>query len=281
MAQPGGTISERTPLFLLILDAIAFWLRNPAIFWLLALPIAGLAAVAAYLIGIDEQLAFLRHPEGWDFLYALIYAMFLDRWIKESLLDDASPCDEVDALRRALVPPPLLLFTIVFFLFAMGLSWLHLDGVEATLLHWRLPQAIAAIAGTVLSWLPHVLVWATVLGFVVLLVPAWCAGEQMSLRKAWKISAPARPRLFRLVLGSTVLSLIVYAVTQWGLGVLPDKPWSAAAMIGAQRLADCLILAIAGHVLASLFQALTDWHQPEPEDRPFRHMRLRPRTTSR
>lgn len=281
MAQPRGAAIERTPLFFLIIDAIAFWLRNQTIFWLLALPIAGLAALVAYLIGTREQFAFLRHPEGWDFLYALIYAMFVDRWIKESLLDDASPCDEVDALRRALVPPPLLLFAIVFFLFAVALSWLHLEGVEATLLGWRLPHAIAAIVGTVLSWLPHALVWATMLGFVVLLVPAWCAGEQMSIRTAWKVSAPARPRLFRLVLGSTVLSLTVYALTQWGLDVLSDKPWSAAAMIGAQRLADCLILAIAGHALASLFQTLTDWQQPEPEDRPFRHMRLRPRATSR
>jgi hypothetical protein len=281
MAHPGVAVSERTPLFLLIIDAIAFWLRNPAVFWLLALPIAGLAAAAAYAIGANEQFAFLRHPEGWDFLYALIYAMFIDRWIKESLLDDAPPCDEVDAFRRALVPPPLLLLAIVFFLFAMALSWLHLQGVEDTLLRWHLPYAIAAIGATVLSWLPHVLVWATVLGFVVLLVPAWCAGEQMSLRRAWTLSEPARPKLFRLVLGSTVLSLIVYALTQWGLDVLPNKPWAAAAMVGAQRLADCLILAITGHVLAALFQVLTDWHQPEPEDRPFRHMRLRPPAASR
>jgi hypothetical protein len=281
MAQPGGVASERTPLFLLIVDAIAFWRRNQAVFWLLALPIAGLAALAAYLIGAHEQFAFLRHPEGWDFLFALIYAMFLDRWIKEALLDDASPCDEVVAFRRALVPPPLLLFAIVFFLFAVALSLLHLQGVDATLLRWHLPYAVVVITGIMLSWLPHVLVWATVLGFVVLLVPAWCAGEPMSFRKAWRISEPARPRLFRLVLGATVLSLIVYAVTQWGLDVLPDRPWSAAAMVGAQRLADCVILAIAGHVLAALFQTLTDWHQPEPEDRPFRHMRLRPKATSR
>ena len=83
------------------------------------------------------------------------------------------------------------------------------------------------------------------------------------------------------MLGATVLSVIVYAATQWGLDTLPAKPWAAAAMVGAQRLADCLILAIAGHVLAALFRVLTDWHQPEPEDRPFRHMRLRPRSTAR
>jgi branched-subunit amino acid transport protein len=281
MAQPGVFVSERTPLFILIIDAIAFWLRSQVIFWLLALPIAGLAAAAAYAIGANEQFAFLRHPEGWDFLYALIYAMFIDRWIKESLLDDAAQCDEVDALRRAMVPPPLLLFAIVFFLFAMALSWLRLQGIEDTLLRWHLPYAVAAIAATVLSWLPHVLVWATVLGFFVLLIPAWCAGTPLSVTRAWKLSEPARPRLFRLVLGSTILSVIVYAATQWGLDTLPNKPWAAAAMAGAQRLADCLILAIAGHVLAALFQVLTDWHQPEPEERPFRHMRLRPPAASR
>jgi hypothetical protein len=52
-------------------------------------------------------------------------------------------------------------------------------------------------------------------------------------------------------------------------------------MVGAQRLADCLILAVAGHVLAALFRERTDWQQPEPEDRPFRHMRLRPPAASR
>ena len=112
------------------------------------------------------------------------------------------------------------------------------------------------------------LVWATTLGFVVLLMPSCAAGEQMSLRQAWRIGSGARGPV-SLVLGATILSLVVYAVTQWGLDVLPDKPWSAPAMVGA-RLIDCLILAIVGHVLAALFQALTDWHQPEPEDRPFR-----------
>lgn len=207
--------------------------------------------------------------------------MFIDRWIKESLLDGAADCDEVDAFRRTLVPPPLLLFTIVFFLFAMGLSWLHLQGVETTLLRWHLPTAMASVVATVLSWLPHALVWGTVLGFLVLAVPAWSAGEPMSLGRAWKVAEPARPRLFRLVMGATLASLTVYAATQWGLAALPHKPWAPAAMVGAQRLADCLILAIAGHVLASLFRVLTDWHQPEPADRPFRHMRLRPPAASR
>jgi hypothetical protein len=278
---PRVTVSERTPLLFLIVDAIAFWLRNQPVFWLLALPIAGLAAAAAYILGTVEQFAFLRHPEGWHFLFALIYAMFLDRWIKESLLDDATACDEVDAFRRALVPAPLLLFTIVFFVFAMVLSWLQLQGIEASLAGWGVPRAPATILATVLGWLPHLLIWVTPLAFVVLLVPAWCAGEPMSVRQAWTLSEPVRPKVFRLVLGACVVSLLVYAATMWGLEVLPSKPWAPAAMVAVQRLVDCLLLAITGHVLASLFIALTDWQPPEHEDRPFRGMRVKPRAASR
>src|SRR4051812_45361740 len=256
---PRVTVSERTPLLFLVVDAIAFWLRNQGVFWLLTLPITGLAAAAAYVVGSFEQFAFLRRPEGWDFLFALIYAMFLDRWIKESLLDDAMPCDEVDAFRRALVPAPLLLFAIVFFVFAIGLSWLQLQGIEWTLAGWGVPRAAASILATLLAWLPHLLVWVTALGFVVLLVPAWSAGEAMTLRQAWTLSEPARPKFFRLVLGTCALSLLVYAATMWGLEVLPKRQWVPAAMISVQRLVDCLLLAIAGHVLASLFRALTDW----------------------
>lgn len=281
MTQQRVAVDERTPLFLLIIDAIAFWLRNQAIFWLLALPIAGLAAAGAYLVDTMQQFAFLRRPEGWHFLFALIYALFLDRWIKEALLDDATPCDEVDALRHALVPAPFLLFAIVFFLFAMGLSWLQLQGIEETLAGWGVPAAMVTPLGTLLAWLPHLLVWATALAFVALLVPAWCAAAPLSLGQAWRLSAPVRPKLFRLVVGAVLLSMVISAATLWGVEVLPKKPWSPAAMVGAQRLADCLLLALVGHVLAALFRSLADWQQPEPEERPFRNMRLRPRSTSR
>lgn len=281
MAQHRVTVDERTPLFLLVIDAIAFWLRNQAIFWLLALPIAGLAAAGAYLVGTVQQFTFLRRPEGWHFLFALIYALFLDRWIKESLLDDATPCEGVDALRHALVPAPFLMFAIVFFVFAMGLSWLQLQGIEQALLRWGLPWALVVPLATLLAWLPHLLVWATALAFVVLLLPAWSAGAPLSLGQAWRLAGPLRPKLFRLVVGAALLSMMVYAATLWGLETLPKKPWAPAAMIGVQRLADCLLLAVTGHVLASLFRTLADWQQPEPEERPFRHMRLRPRGTPR
>jgi hypothetical protein len=281
MAQQRVAVDERTPLFFLVLDAIAFWLRNQTVFWLLALPIAGLAAAGAYLVGTVQQFAFLDHPEGWHFLFALIYAMFVDRWIKESLLDEAAPCDEVDVLRRALVPAPLLLFAIAFFLLALGLGLLRLQGIDDTLARWGVAAAVATPLAVLLAWLPHLLVWATALAFVVLLVPAWSAAAPLSLRQAWRIAEPARPKIFRLILGSVLLSMLVYAATLWGLEMLPRKPWAPAAMAGMQRLVDCLLLAIAGHVLSALFRILTDWQQPEPEERPFRNMRLRPRSTSR
>jgi hypothetical protein len=281
MAQQRVAVSESPPLFLLVIDAIAFWLRSQPVFWLLALPIAGLAAAGAYLVDTVHQFAFLDHPEGWHFLFALIYAMFLDRWIKEALLEDAAPCDEVDTLRRALVPAPLLLFAIVFFVFAIGLGLLRLQGIDSTLVRWGLPMGAAMPLATLIAWLPHLLVWGTALAFVALLVPAWCAAAPLPLRQAWRLSEPVRPKLFRLIVGAAVLSMLIYAATLWGLEALPDKRWAPAAMVGLQRLADCLLLAIVGHVLAALFRTLTDWHQPEPEERPFRNMRLRPRGSSR
>jgi len=274
-------MADRRPLFFLIIDAIAFWLRNQAVFWLLALPIAGLSAAVVYLIEASQHLTFERYRWGWEFLYALIYAMFLDRWIKEALLDDAAPCEEVDAVRRGLVSARLLLMAIVFFGFAMALSWLQLQGIDSSLARWGVPYALTVIGGTVLAWLPHLLVWATCLAFLAFVMPSWSSGETLSLKRAWQLSEPARPKIFRLVVGSAFLSLTVYALTVWGQQVLPNKPLILAALEAAQRLADCLLLVIAGHVLAALYMALADWRPPEPEERPFRGMRLRPPAVSR
>ncbi|HSH98987.1 MAG TPA: hypothetical protein VLA02_00185 [Reyranella sp.] len=274
-------VSERRSLSFLIIDAIAFWLRHQAVFWLLALPIAGLAAAVAYTLDSSQQLNFHRYRWGWELFYALIYAMFLDRWIKESLLDGATACEEVDDLRRAMVPARLLLLAIVFSCFAMALGWLQLQGIAATLVRWGAPDWLMVIGATVLAWLPHLLVWATCLAFLAFVVPSWSSGAPLSLRRAWQLSGPARSRIFRLVVGAAFLSLLTYAVTEWGLEVLPHKAWATAAMEGSQRLADCLLLAITGHVLAALYRALTNWEPPEPEERPFRGMRLRPPAVSR
>ncbi len=273
--------TDAPSLGLVLVDALVFWLRHQGVFWLMALPIAGLAAAITYVLEANQALVDWRHHWGWGFLFAFIYAMFLDRWIKESLLDDATPCEGVDALRHALVPAPFLMFAIVFFLFAMGLSWLQLQGIEQAMAGWGLPRSMVVALATLLAWLPHLLVWATALAFVVLMVPAWCAGAPLSLGKAWRLSEPVRPKLFRLIVGAVLLSMAVFSATLWGLEVLPKKSWAPAAMAGAQRLADCLLLAIVGHVLASLFRTLADWQQPEPEERPFRNMRLRPRGTAR
>ena len=89
-----------------------------------------------------------------------------------------------------------------------------------------------------------------------------------------------RAPLFRLVFGAALLSFTVYATTVYGLELLPKKPWAAAAMAGAWRLFDCLMLAVVGYVLASIWRELMDWRAPEPEDHPFRGMKLRVRGPS-
>ena len=57
-------------LSLLIVDALAFWARNQAVFWLVALPIAGLGAAIAFVLDRHQQFAGLRNHWGWDFLFA-------------------------------------------------------------------------------------------------------------------------------------------------------------------------------------------------------------------
>src|SRR5262249_55325892 len=102
MADPRSEENETPPLALLGIDALAFLFRNRTVFLMSVLPISGLAAIVAWLLSASEGYAYLRGHWAWDFLFALIYVMFLDRWMKETLLDDASPCDEVDDLRRSI-----------------------------------------------------------------------------------------------------------------------------------------------------------------------------------
>jgi len=153
--------------------------------------------------------------------------------------------------------------------------------IDRNLARWGVPALAAVPLGTLLAWLPHLLLWSMAVAFVALLVPAWSAGAPLSLGQAWRLSEPVRPKLFRLVLGAVLLSMLVSIAALWGAELLPRKPWVPAAMAGIQRLVDCLLLAVVGHVLAVLFRSLADWQQPEPEERPFRNMRLRPRSTSR
>jgi len=83
--------------------------------------------------------------------------------------------------------------------------------------------------------------------------------------------------LFLLLFGAMLLSLLAGDGLAWGAACLPDKPWNAAAVAAGQRLVDCLLLAFVGYALAAIFRRLTNWQPPEPEDHPYRDMRLRTR----
>ena len=236
---------ERPSLLFLIVDALAFWVRSPVLFWIAALPIAGLAAAGAYWIEVDRQFVEYHRHWSWDYLFALIYAMFLDRWIKASLLDGATPCDEVDNLRRSIVSPRYLL------------------GAAALL---AVAQAMPIDARLV------VVLSAGVACLVALTLPALSAAAPLSLRQAFALGRPMQLPFFLLIAGSVALSLAAGVGLEWGTRFLPAGTWNAALVAGLQRAIDCLLLAIVGYALASAFQQMTGWRQPEPADRPYRDL---------
>jgi hypothetical protein len=274
------TLDEEPSLLFKTIDAITFWIRNQAAFWLAALPIAGLAAAIAFVLTRYHHLGDLRGHWGWDGLFALVYALFLDRWMKIALLEGASPCDEVDNLRRSVIPLRFLVFAACFLLLAMLVRMVTLEGITATLIGWHVPAAAAAIFGTILAWIPHLFFWVTLLTLFALMLPALSAAEPTSIAQAWTLGRPVRATLFRLLFSAVFLSFAVYAATAYGVTLLPRKPWAAAAMAGAWRLFDCLMLSVVGYVLATTWRDLTDWRAPEPEDHPFRNMKLRVRGPS-
>ena len=232
---------------LVLVDALVFWLRHQGVFWLTALPIAGLAAAITYILEANQALVDWRHHWGWNFLFTLIYAMFLDRWIKEALLEDARPSEEVDALRRSTI-------ALRFLLFAAAL------GLMATMLA-RLPQVeLAAV------------LWTATASLFVLMLPALAAGEPSSLRQAFALGRPLQIHLFLLTGGAVALSLLAGPGLAWAALHLPDRPWNAAAVTAAHRLVDVLLLAFAGYGLATLFREATGWQQPQPDNRSFRDL---------
>jgi hypothetical protein len=260
-----------------VVDAIAFLFRNRAVFLLGALPIAGLGAAVAFLLERHQQFADLRNHWGWDLLFALIYAMFLDRWMKIALLENATLCDEVDNLRRSIIAVRFLVFGACLLGLAMVMSALRLEGITETLIGWHLPIAAASILGTVLTWLPHLFFWATLVALLALMLPALSAAEPTSVAHAWTLGRPVRAALFRLIFGAALLSFTVFAATAFGLELLPRKPWAGAAMAGAWRLFDCIMLAVVGYVLAMIWRDLTGWRPPEPADHHSRHMQFQVR----
>ncbi|UYN94946.1 MAG: hypothetical protein KIT25_23510 [Enhydrobacter sp.] len=252
------------PLLHRLVDSVAFLVRRHFVFWIIALPMASFAAALAYLLETHQQYAAYRGHWSWDLLFALIYAMFLDRWLKEALLDGAGDCDEVDNLRRSLIALPFLGVAASMFVLATALGLFRIEGIVDSLERWQVPHGLSLIVGSALSWLPHVAIWAFALSCFALMLPAMSAAETVGPRDA-------RPGcVFRLILGLALASLLAYWMTRWGLDLLPKKPWAEAAMAGAWRLFDCLLLALGGHVLAMLWQRQSGWQQPEPEERPFR-----------
>jgi hypothetical protein len=234
------------------LSAFIFWCRHQGTFWLMTLPIAGLAAAVAYVLDTRREFVDWQNYWGWDFLFAMIYAMFLDRWIKEALLEDAMPCDEVDELRRSTIAVRFLTIAAALCLFAIMMApcpYIELNAV-----------ACAAAASV-----------------FVMLLPSLAAHKPLSLREAFVLGRPVQAHLFLLIGGAILVSLMTGLGLSLVAMLLPAKPWVVAMIAGLQRVVDCLLLAGVGYGLARIFRSLTDWQQPEPADHPFPGMRLRTR----
>ena len=239
--------NDAPSLGLVLVKALVFWLRHQGVFWLMALPIAGLAGGTAYVLEANRTLVDWRHHWGWDFLFALIYAMFLDRWIKEALLEDAHPCDEADALRSSTIGLRFLVFAAILGLMAMALALLPHVELSAVL-------------------------WTAAASLFALMLPSLAAGEPSSLRQAFTLGRPLQVHLFLLIGGAVALWLLADPGLAWVAGHLRDRPWNAAAIAAAYRLVDALLLTFVGYGLAALFREATDWQQPEPDGRLYRRM---------
>lgn len=241
---------QQHSLLFLIVDAVAFWMRSPLAFWIVTLPIAGLAAAVAHLLDSQQALAEFRNHWGWDFLFATIYALFLDRWIKASLLDDASPCDETDNRRRSIVSPRFLGLGTALFLIAFGLTCLTPLTIEMNVVLWAASAALFA-----------------------LYLPALSAAAPLSLGQAFAVGRGVQAQLFLLIAGAVAVVLLSGIGLREAATYLPTRPvWMPAALAAGQQVVNCVMLAVIGNVLAALFRDITNWHQPEPDDRPYRGM---------
>lgn len=246
---------EKPSLLFLLVDALVFLVRRVGLFLVVALPIAAVAAAIAWLLDTQRSFAAVRGHWGWDFGFVLIYAMFLDRWIKEVLLDGATDCDETDNLRRSIVAPRFLLFAAMLFALAAVLSFLP----------WVVPLVLCIVLFALFA----------------LALPSFSAAEPLGLGQALRLGRSAQTSLILLTAAMALLSLLGHATTHWGLAHLPHKPWAGPAMEAAHRLIDCLLLAFVGYVLATLFRQLADWQQPEPDDHPYRDLARARRKASR
>jgi len=267
--------AERPSLFLLILDALGFVVRNRMIFAVVALPIVGLAGGIDWILDSSPLFEGWRNHWGWDFLFGLVYAMFLDSWIKEALLDGAFPCDEVDNLRRSIVATRFLFYAAFMFVLAYTLGSLPIDWiVDSDAIPYA---ALGPVLAAVLPWLPHIVFWSMVLAFFCMILPSYSAAEPITLHEALRLGRAVRPVLIELVLGTVLIAMLGYAAADWGQHHLPPKPWATAAMTAVHRLIDCLLLAVAGYALAKLYRRLTDWRPPLSAEHPYASVATKPR----
>jgi hypothetical protein len=77
--------SDAPSLGLVLVKALVFWLRHQGVFWLVALPIAGLAAAVTYVLEANQALVDWRHHWGWDVLGGF-------KWSSQHF--DGGGCDE-------------------------------------------------------------------------------------------------------------------------------------------------------------------------------------------
>jgi hypothetical protein len=236
VSNPGSRSSH----LLLPLEALVFWSRNQLAFWIAAFPIAVLAAALAHFLPADD---WANAP-----VFTIAYALFLDRWQKIALLEGAPICEEADELRRMMI-------TTRFLLLAIG-------AYALALLAMPLPMI-------------GVVLWCLVLTPLLLLLPALSAGDNLGLGNAWRLGRPVHLVLFALILATALLSIFAQDGADWIVAQLPRKTWAPLLAAGLARLVDCLLLAIAGHMLVSLYRSLSGWQPPEPEDRPYRVARRR------
>lgn len=227
------------------IDAVSFWCRRQGIFWMMTLPIAGLAAAVTHVLDTHREFIDWRNHWGWDVLFALLYAMFLDRWIKEALLDGAVPCEEVDEMRRSTIAVRFLTFASALCLLAIALApspYVELNAV-----------AVAAAAS-----------------LFVMLLPSLAANTPLSLHEAFVLGRPVQAKLFLLIGGAILISLLTGFCLELVTRLFAGTPWIHPLVAAIQRLVDCLLMAGVGYGLAATFRRLTDWQQPEPADMPYR-----------
>ena len=233
-----------------IFDAFVFWLHRQGVFWILSLAIAGLAAAIAYLIDARRDLGEWRGHWGLLALFAMIYALFLDRWIKEALLDGADTCEGTDNLRRSVISPRFVVFAALLIALAFAAAEIPVIGAGPA-------------------------IWVILAAPLALMLPSFSAGEPLSPVEALRLGAPVFLTLLITIGVATALSLLATQAAEWILPLLPRRPWAPAGLAAATVLIDCLLLAFTGHILAALYRAQSGWQQPEPEERPYRAMRWR------